>query len=750
MKKHLVIIISLLIGIIKTNGQEINQKWLDEINLGKKFYKAAGFDDALKHFQLASALAPFDTTAFVYIADCGLKTGHADMVESAVEKLKILKYSKPFLYEVQAATLRSIKKDYPATFNMIKEGLNVFPDNSTLLYEEILTLYQTGDYTNTLAKADVFNLKFPNHLDASKLILNIVTQKIIDNDKAAYYFARIRKNFPSDVDLLKQEVDFYLRSGTIDLAQARIEQMIAISPNDAKLYYNLGLIYYYKNDYNKSVELCQKAIELDPNFVEAHFNIGIFYFLMGIEYNKALIQMTPLQFLNQGKEAIEQATMFFEMAKPYLQKVITKKPDELDAFEALTSIEILEKNLNSLLRQIEESATPSIAENIEKPKGNPVLLINNVRFDYPNKMFGTLRKGDVGFVKFELSNTGNACAYGLSALISEPIALPGIKYNPTMGIDSLLAGQSREIEIPISYEQNSPSIRGMKKIDDVPNKLRVLIKEPNGNNSEMIEIAFKLDSDKTLSDIDDDLWETATIDFTPIPIPQNYLFIIGINKYTYWPKLGNCIKDASDVKNILTTKYQFTEKNVYELFDQNASFENLRNELIKIKNEITPYDNLVIYYAGHGYYDEEFNEGYWVPVNAHASETGEYMPTSSIYKYLTKINAKHIILIADACFSGSLFTSNSISYNENDEQTPSRWAFSSGDIEVVADGKIGTNSPFAGSLIDILSTAKKNISISQLIKIVEFNVKNTTEQTPIGRPLIMEQHKGGDFIFHIR
>ncbi len=553
MKKHLLIAISILLVIIQSSAQEINQKWLEKINQGKKLYKAAGFVDALKYFKEAALIVPFDTLAFVYIADCGLKTGDAAIVESAVEKLRILKYSKPFLFEVQSATLRSIKKDYQAAFDMIHEGLRVFPDNSTLLYEEILTLYETGDYQNTLTKADEFIIKFPKHLDAAKLILNIVTQKIPDNNKATFYFERIRKNFPSDADLLKQEIDFYLRSGTIDLAQARIEQMIAVSPNDAKLYYNLGLIYYYKNDYDKSIDLCKKAIELDPNFIEAHFNIGIFYFLMGVEYNKALSQMNSSQFVNQGKEGVAHAMSFFELAKPHLEIVTRKNPDELDAFEALTSIEILEKNLNSLLPQIEEANRPAVTENIDRPKANPVLLINKIRFEYPNKMFGTLRKGDIGHVRFELSNTGNAAAIGLSALISEPISLPGIKYNATMDIDSLSPGQSREIEIPIAYEQNSPEIRGMKKIVDVPNKLRVLIKETNGNNSDIAEIAFKLDSDLTLSDDDAELWETSTIEFSPKPIPKNYLFVIGINKYTYWPQLGNCIKDATDIKNILTT-----------------------------------------------------------------------------------------------------------------------------------------------------------------------------------------------------
>ncbi len=732
-------------------AQEINQKWLDEINQGKKLYKAGGFDAALKHFQLAASMVPFDSTAFVYIADCGLKSGNVDVVKSAADKLILLKYNKPFLYEVQAAALRSISKDYQGAYKLIQVGLKSFPGNAALLYEELLTLYETGNYANALSKADEFINRFPKHLDAAKLLLNIVTLKLPDKEKAAYYFSVIRKNFPSDVDLLKQEVDFYLRSGNLDMAQKQIEQMIAISPNDAKLHYNLGLIYYYRNDYEKSIESCQKAIQLNPDFVDAHFNVGIFYFLMGVEYNKTLSEMNPYQFANQGKEAVSAALHFFETAKPYLQKVTSLKPEELDAFEALSTIDVLEKNLKTLLPQIDASEKPTSVQVTEKPVGSPMLFINKLRFEYPNKMFGSLRKGDKGWIKFELHNAGNGNAVNLTALITEPMALPGIKYDNLIKIDTLPAGQSRLIEIPVSYEENNPNIRGIKKVADVPNKLRVLIKEPNGHNSDIVEVTFKLDSDpNALSAFEEDYWETATIDFSPEPVPLNYLLIVGINDYAYWPRLNNCVKDAQDIKKTLTSKYQFSEKNIFELYNENATYENLRNELVKIKNEITPYDNLIIYYAGHGFYDEEWDNGYWVPVNAHESATNEFIQTSVIFNYLTKINAKHIFLIADACFSGSLFNTNAISYKENDDKIPSRWAFSSGNIEVVADGVVGTNSPFAQSLIEVLSSARKNISVSQLIQNVKFKVESITEQTPIGRPMKMDEHKGGEFIFYIK
>lgn len=747
--KNVIILSFLLLGLIPlSKGQDINEKWLEAINQGKKCYKAGSFDAALKYFQTASNIVPFDTTAFVYMADCGLKSGNPGAVYQAVEKLTLLQYKTAFLFEVQAATLRSIEKKYQEALDKIQEGLLLFPGNQGLLYEEILVYYETGNYNEALSKADVFVRKFPVHIDAAKLLLNIVTVKNPDNDKAAAYFTLIRNNFPVDEELLKQEIDFYLRTGNLDKAQAQIEKMLAVNPNDARLHYNLALIFYNKGDYEKSIQSCHAALNIDPDFTDAHFNIGIFNFLMGVEYNKALNEMNPYQFGKQGKEAIDMALGFFETAKPHLLQVVRAKPEELDAFEALSTIEVLERNLQSLIPQIEAAGNVLSADTTVQQI--PLLYINKLRFEYASGLYGSLRKGDKAYIRFEVYNAGNREAINLTVLITEPIAIPDISYENNITIDTVLPGQSKLVEIPVVYRENNPNVRGIKRITDVQNKLRVLVKEPSGINSEIAEVNFKLDNDASTQLSDDEYWETATINFAPVPVPVNYLLITGINEYLYWPKLNNPVKDAKDLKKLLVSKYVFNPKNIFELYDSSATTENIRNELVKIKNTITSNDNLIIYYAGHGYYEEEADIGYWVPCNAHMDSLSEYIQTSLIYNYLSKIEARHIFLIADACFSGSLFKSNAVSYKENDDKTPSRWAFSSGNIEVVADGMAGENSPFAESLIEVLSKSRKNISVSQLIQNVKFRVESVAEQTPIGRPMKMDQHQGGEFIFYLK
>ena len=55
------------------------------------------------------------------------------------------------------------------------------------------------------------------------------------------------------------------------------EQYLALNPNDAAAYNNLGTIYNHLKNYNKSLEYYQKALSNDPNHELTKFNIGHVY-----------------------------------------------------------------------------------------------------------------------------------------------------------------------------------------------------------------------------------------------------------------------------------------------------------------------------------------------------------------------------------------------------------------------------------------------------------------------------------------
>jgi WD40 repeat protein len=230
---------------------------------------------------------------------------------------------------------------------------------------------------------------------------------------------------------------------------------------------------------------------------------------------------------------------------------------------------------------------------------------------------------------------------------------------------------------------------------------------------------------------------------------KNYLFVVGINDYAYWPKLNNAVKDASDITTTLLGLYNFDFSNVILLKNEQSTRNNIYKSLRSLIELITPQDNLLIYYSGHGFFDELLNEGYWIPVDAQVNAAGDYLSNSDLLKIIGNINSQHTFLVADACFSGSLFSDSKRGYTENVEKYKSRWGLASGRLEVVSDGEIGQNSPFTETVLEFLKdNGKEKFPVSDLIYYVKTKVAERSNQTPLGNPLKSAGDEGGEFVFY--
>jgi WD40 repeat protein len=229
----------------------------------------------------------------------------------------------------------------------------------------------------------------------------------------------------------------------------------------------------------------------------------------------------------------------------------------------------------------------------------------------------------------------------------------------------------------------------------------------------------------------------------------NHLFVVSINNYSYWPKLNNAVKDGNDLVSVLLSKYNFEFANVTVIKDEQATRTNIYNGLRSLIEKVGSKDNLIIYFSGHGYFDPLLNEGYWIPKEANTNSTGEYVSNTDILKILNAINSQHTFLIADACFSGALFSDSHRGYTDQVEKFKSRWGLASGRLETVSDGAIGSNSPFAKRVLQYLNENDKDkFAISELIQYVKTQVAEDTNQTPIGNPLKALGDEGGEMVLY--
>lgn len=232
---------------------------------------------------------------------------------------------------------------------------------------------------------------------------------------------------------------------------------------------------------------------------------------------------------------------------------------------------------------------------------------------------------------------------------------------------------------------------------------------------------------------------------------KNHLLVIGINEYKNWRPLYNAVNDANAIAGTLSGLYNFNFSDATILLDSQATKNNIYTTLRSYAEKVGPNDNLMIYFSGHGYFDKVLNEGYWIPVDAQKNAAGDFLSNSDILKIIRSINSQHTLLIADACFSGSMFNESSRGFTENAEKFRSRWGFTSGRLEAVSDGEIGKNSPFAQALLEFLRTnTNDRTAISEIVQYVKMKVPNDANQTPIGSSLKNVGDEGGEFIFYKR
>ncbi len=241
-----------------------------------------------------------------------------------------------------------------------------------------------------------------------------------------------------------------------------------------------------------------------------------------------------------------------------------------------------------------------------------------------------------------------------------------------------------------------------------------------------------------------------------VPIAGEYwALIIGIDQYRHAPKLESAVRDAKGIRDVLTGRYGFKPEHIVELYDAQATGPKIQNALYRLGRDVGKDDSVLIYYAGHGQYDEDGKLGWWVPVEGEPKEPGTFITNASIRDYINGMKARHVYLVADSCFSGTLFGTRALP-PINDQwyarlyQKPSRWGLTSGGKEPVADRGKNGHSVFAYHFIALLQDNTDPYLVpSQIHTRLAPLVANNSEQTPQSEPLRGAGDEGGQFVFRL-
>ena len=250
---------------------------------------------------------------------------------------------------------------------------------------------------------------------------------------------------------------------------------------------------------------------------------------------------------------------------------------------------------------------------------------------------------------------------------------------------------------------------------------------------------------------------------------RHHALIIGTSVYDAaprWRNLANPVLDAGAVARELAGTFGFDTTVLVNPTRReiNAALRALQDR------EYGENDQVFIFVAGHGYYDERMDMGFLVARDARAlgddPDRETYISFAQVEGYVNKIPAKHIMVALDVCFGGAFSQSIGAggSRGEDDEygtatkddiiarkmRFTSRLYIASGGKEYVPDGRPGRHSPFASRLLAALRDRGGRdgiLTMSELLASLE------TIAPPAPAPRAGEfgdSEPGADFLFIAR
>jgi tetratricopeptide (TPR) repeat protein len=516
----------------------------------------------------------------------------------------------------------------------------------------------------------------------------------------------------------KNQADFYAQRAKIlfhlkqyEKAVQDISQAIFLKPENAIFYHQRALVRLALQDYEGTNQDAEKALQINQTLTEPYAERGLALFQLGLK---------------------QEANACFEK---FLQK------NDLESYYLLIEhiVESCSKNV-SLLQKAEHWALKAVQMQ-DNYKSNylyaNVLYLQDKKLnalDVCQKAISLAKKENVDFEEAEnlLDKINQSNVDDIPPVIT--------LVSPAVMRGAIVVGRQNEINVIGKATDES----GVKEVFINGNPAKLF---PNGDFNGIA--LLKKDNKELIVEATDQKGNTEKVTFQIIRNTENqttekrfknigksYALIFATNQYEYWNNLSNPIPDAQAVAKDLQEIYGY-EIDLVQNPTQNQIILKLKEYLQK---KFEPTDHLLIFFAGHGQYDETFGEGYVVAKDSRTDDEAKssYLSYSTLRTYINNMQCKHILLVMDVCFGGTFDpqlaskTLRGIPPKPNDDeleafinrklQARTRRYITSGGKEYVSDGTPGMHSPFVRKFLEALRSyggKDKIITIAEILTFLE-------------------------------
>lgn len=247
-----------------------------------------------------------------------------------------------------------------------------------------------------------------------------------------------------------------------------------------------------------------------------------------------------------------------------------------------------------------------------------------------------------------------------------------------------------------------------------------------------------------------------------LPAGRRWALMIANQAYAQWGTLDTPLTDAQAVGEVLRDRYGFDVQWV-----RNATRAQMLQALQALRARVGPQDQVLVYYAGHGQMDSVTARGYWIPVDGDKQDVSRWVSVIDVTDQLSAMQARHAMVIADSCYSGTLTHSlmpqidTALAEGQRRQaleflsRQKVRVAMTSGGLEPVLDGGSIEHSLFARSLLDVLRQVHAPVAALELHQAVAARFAHLgrrlqVQQQPHYAPIAFAGHEAGDFVLSPR
>jgi hypothetical protein len=290
--------------------------------------------------------------------------------------------------------------------------------------------------------------------------------------------------------------------------------------------------------------------------------------------------------------------------------------------------------------------------------------------------------------------------FGLKVVVESTTPLKSVELSIRASDQRTVKG--KQTLQPAATEQNKFTIEKNLTLSDGENHVFIVAETSGGiKSSSYRKVVVGSEAIANISRIDRD----------------DYALLFATDNYEYWGDLVNPVFDARTIAEDLRKNFGFK----VEVVENATQAEILKKLREYAEKKYRSMDQLLIFFAGHGQFDQTFGEGYVVTTESLMNDEGKtsYLSHNRLRSIINNIPCDHVLLTMDVCFSGTFDEELASARGADDEiykqqdrsvfitrklVAKTRKYLTSGGKTYVSDGIAGQHSPFAKAFLEGLAS----------------------------------------------